>query len=186
MHVAFYGGSFNPPHVGHVLAATYALSVGEFSRVLVVPVYHHAFEKELAPFEHRARLCEIAMSWIPGVEVSRVEQALDTPSFTLRTLERLRTEHPDWQFRLLVGADVIADSRKWHAYDAVTALAPPFVLGRVGVPSAQAPPPVLPGISSTRVRELLAQPGQAEAERELGRSVPRGVLHYIREHGLYA
>lgn len=185
MRVAFFGGSFNPPHVAHVLAAAYALCIGEFDRVLVVPVFSHAFDKPLAPFEHRARLAEIAMSLLPGVEVSRVEQVLATPSFTLRTLERLAAEHPDWGFRLLIGADVVADSKKWHAYDAVTKLAPPFVLGRVGVPSANAPAPVLPAVSSTRVRELLARRGDADAQRELSRTVPRAVLDYIHEHALY-
>jgi nicotinate-nucleotide adenylyltransferase len=185
MRVAFYGGSFNPPHVAHVLAAAYALCIGEFDRVLVVPVYSHAFDKPLAPFEHRARLAEIAMQPLNGVDVSRIEQTLATPSFTQRTLERLAADHPDWSFRLLVGADAVADWQKWHAYDAVAKLAPPFVLGRVGVPSANAPPPVLPGVSSTRVRELLARRGDPDAESELSRGVPRAVLDYIRQHGLY-
>lgn len=185
MRVAFFGGSFNPPHVAHVLAAAYALCIGDFDRVLVVPVFRHAFDKPLAPFEHRARLAEIAMTRISGVQVSRIEQELETPSFTLRTLQRLAADHSDWQFRLLVGADAVADWKKWHDYDAVAKLAPPFVLGRVGVPSASAPPPVLPGVSSTRVRELLARPGDADAEGELRRSVPHAVLDYIRHHGLY-
>lgn len=185
MQVAFYGGSFNPPHVAHVLGATYALSAGGFDRVLVVPVFSHAFDKELCPFEHRARMCELAMGWLPGVEVSRVEASLQTPSLTLRTLEYLSAEHPDYRLRLMVGADVLGESDKWYAFNRIVEIAPPYVLGRVGVDHPDAPRPVVPDISSTRIRELLARRGEPEADTELSRSVPASVLAYIDEHALY-
>jgi nicotinate-nucleotide adenylyltransferase len=69
MKVACYGGSFDPPHVAHVLLAAYVLTVEAFERVLVMPVFSHAFDKQLAPFEHRLRMCELAMGWLPRVEV---------------------------------------------------------------------------------------------------------------------
>ncbi len=156
MKIALYGGSFNPPHVAHVLAAAYALSIGDVERVLVVPVLKHAFDKELVPFEDRARMCELALDWIPGVEVSRVEASLGAPSRTLRTLEHLAAEHPNWQFRLLIGSDVLSETHKWFAFEEVRRLAPPLVLGRVGFPSPEAPAALLPDVSSTRVRELCA------------------------------
>ena len=55
-----FGGSFDPPHVAHVMAAAYALSAGAFDRLLVVPVFAHAFDKRLESFEHRVKLCELA------------------------------------------------------------------------------------------------------------------------------
>ncbi len=185
MQVAFYGGSFNPPHVAHVLAVTYALSAGGFERVLVVPVYSHAFDKQLCPFEHRVRMCELAMGWLPGVEVSEVEASLETPSLTLRTLEHLRAAHPDYELRLMVGADVLGESDKWYAFDRIGRIAPPYVLGRVGIEHPDAPPPVVPAVSSTRVRELLSRRGATDADAELTRLVPRAVLAYIDEHRLY-
>jgi nicotinate-nucleotide adenylyltransferase len=184
MQVAFYGGSFNPPHVAHVLAAAYLRSVGAFERVLCVPVYSHAFDKQLVDYEHRVRMCELALDWLPGVEVSRVEEQLETPSLTLRTLRRLHAEHPDWELRLVIGSDVLFESHKWHAFDEIARLAPPFVVGRVRFPHPDAPPPVLPDVSSTRIRTLSAQDG-ANARRELEVYVPRSVLAYIREHSLY-
>lgn len=185
MQVAFYGGSFNPPHIAHVLAVTYALSVGGFDRVLVVPVYSHTFDKQLCPFEHRVRMCELAMGWLPGVEVSEVEASLETPSLTLRTLEHLSGAHPDYELRLMVGADVLGDTEKWYAFDRISKLAPPFVLGRVGVAHPGAPAPVVPDVSSTRVRELLSRRGAAEVDAELSRVVPRSVLAYVQQHRLY-
>jgi nicotinate-nucleotide adenylyltransferase len=185
VQVAFYGGSFNPPHVAHVLATVYALSVG-FDRVLVVPVFEHAFDKPLTPFNQRVRLCELATAWLPGVEVSRIEESLPVPSLTLRSVRAIAAEHPAWQLRLLVGADAVVDSVKWHRFDEIARVAPPFVLGRVGVVQPGAPPPVLPGISSTRVRALLARRDvDAGALAELELSVPESVLEFIEAHGLY-
>jgi nicotinate-nucleotide adenylyltransferase len=179
--VAVYGGSFNPPHVGHVLACAWALSTGEATRVLVVPCFVHPFAKELAPFEDRFAMCERAMGWVPGVEVSRVEAELGGESLTLRTLEHLRAGHPDWSLRLLVGADVLGDAPKWHRYERVVELAPPLVMGRLGYEASGVGPPHLPDVSSSDVRSRLG----AGAWAGLERLVPAGVLAYVRARGLY-
>jgi nicotinate-nucleotide adenylyltransferase len=185
MKVAFYGGSFDPPHVAHVLAVTYLLSVAGFARVLVVPVFAHAFDKQLTPFAHRHRMGELAMGWLPRVEVSSIEASLGTPSFTLRTLERLKELHPDYQLNMVVGADVLGERHHWHAFERVVALAPLFVLGRAGVWHPEAPPALLPAVSSTRVRDLLTRRDQSDAARELATIVPGLVLDYIDQQGLY-
>ena len=179
--VALFGGSFNPPHVSHVLAAVYALSVPAVDRVLVVPVYQHPFAKELAPFEDRLEMCRLALGWVPGVEVSAVERELGGESLTLRTVEHLVVAHPDWRLRLLVGADVLADLPKWHRWDRISELAPPIVLGRAGVDDARAPEPFLPEVSSTEVRRALAA-GDPDSVRM---RVPAVVIRYATERGLY-
>lgn len=179
--IAIFGGSFNPPHVAHVLAVVYALGVAPIDHVLIVPVYQHPFSKELAPFDHRLAMCEAAMGWIPHTTISVVERDLGGDSLTLRTLTRLAQDHPDWRMRLLVGADVLADLPKWHRFDKIAEIAPPIVLGRAGVTTDAAPVPVLPKVSSTEVREALSR-GDYEAVRPL---LPARVLAYIEEHGLY-
>jgi nicotinate-nucleotide adenylyltransferase len=185
MRVAVYGGSFNPPHVAHVLTVAFVRVFQEVDRVLCVPVFEHPFDKDLAPFEHRVRLAELAFERLSAVSVSRLEAELGRPSYTLATLERLASDHPDWQLRLVVGSDVLCERDKWHAFDEIEKLAPPIVLGRVGYPHPDAPPPVLPEVSSTRVRELLASASSEAIEAELGALVPPRVLAYIRERGLY-
>ncbi|MGH7437367.1 MAG: nicotinate-nicotinamide nucleotide adenylyltransferase, partial [Polyangiaceae bacterium] len=140
--VGFFGGSFNPPHVAHVLACTLLLSVEGVDRVLVVPTYQHPFAKALAPFDDRVRMCELAMGWIPGVEVSRVEEALGGESRTLRTIEHLVSAHPGWNLRLVIGADVLAEAPRWYAFDGIAKMAPPIVLGRTG--AAAGPGALLP------------------------------------------
>jgi nicotinate-nucleotide adenylyltransferase len=195
--VALFGGSFNPPHVGHVLAVAYTLSVGLVDRVLVVPVFEHALGKRLAPFPHRLEMSERAFGWLPGVEVSRVEERLGAPSRTLRTIQALEVEHPEWRLRLLVGSDITGELEKWHAFEEIARRAPPLILPRAGSSEAGAQPALLPEVSSTRVRQLLeraatpsrGQAASAEGERsdaQLAALVPKAVLDYIAEHALYA
>lgn len=181
MNVAFFGGSFSPPHVGHVLAATYALSVG-FDRVLAVVVKAHAFGKALAPFEQRAHMTELAFALLPQVEVSRIEATLPAPNYTLRTLQAVLAAHPDWKLHLLVGSDVMQDAPRWHAFDEVIRLAPLFVLDRAGQAGSRAP--LLPEVSSSQIRAHLATPTEA-GERWLQRHVPASVLAYIHAAGLF-
>jgi nicotinate-nucleotide adenylyltransferase len=182
--VGIFGGSFNPPHVGHVLATALVLATQEVDLVLVVPTYKHPFAKALAPFDDRVTMCRLALGWLPRVEVSRVEEELGGESLTLRTLEHLRDQHPDWSMRLVMGSDTFAESSKWFRFDVVAALAPPIVLGRAGAPNAgdgPAPAVLLPAISSTDVRARIA----AGELRELEPLVPHDVLEHVRRRGLY-
>lgn len=176
-----FGGSFNPPHLGHVLAVTVALARFELDRVLVVPTFQHPFAKALASFEERVKMCELAMGWLPRVEVSRVEEELGGESRTLRTLEHLHAQHPHWSLRFVMGADLVVESSKWYGFDRIMQLAPPIVLGRVGVSYEGAPPAVLPEISSTEVRAAIGEGRWADVEPFM----PRAVLAYAREQGLY-
>jgi nicotinate-nucleotide adenylyltransferase len=182
--VAVFGGSFNPPHVGHVLAVSYVRSCWGIRRVVVVPVFEHAFDKDLAEFSVRAELTRLAFEWLPEVEVSAVEETLPRPSFTLQTLTRLAADHPGWALRLVVGSDVLHERDKWRAFDRIETLAPLIVIGRAGHPHPDAPPAVLPEVSSTRVRELLRS-DSSEANAELSALVPLRVRERIRERGLY-
>ncbi|HTV17451.1 MAG TPA: nicotinate-nicotinamide nucleotide adenylyltransferase [Polyangiaceae bacterium] len=185
--VALFGGSFNPPHVGHVLAVAYALSVGLVERVLVVPVFEHALGKQLAPFAHRLELSKRAFGWLPGVEVSSLEERLGAPSRTLRTIQALEAEHPDWRLRLLVGSDITTEIEKWHAFDEIERRAPPLVLPRAGSVAVGGAPALLPEVSSTAVRELFERAARGEdVGAELAALVPKAVLDYIAEHGLYS
>lgn len=181
--VAVFGGSFNPPHVAHLLAAVLAIATGGASKVLVVPTFQHPFAKSLAPYAHRVRMCELCMAGHPQIEVSRVEEELGGESRTLRLVQHLRATLPDVELRLLVGADILLESSKWHGWEAICAVAKPMVLGRVGAVHPEAPIAVLPDVSSTRVRQLLAA-GDATPE-ELTALVPREVLAYARLHALY-
>ena len=176
-----FGGSFNPPHLAHVLALAVVLARFDVARILVVPTYQHPFAKALASYEDRVKMCELAMGWLPRVEISRVEEELGGESRTLRTIEHLRAQHPEWSLRFVMGADLVVESSKWFGFDRIMALAPPIVLGRVGVTYPDAPPAVLPEISSTEVRTMIG----AGRWEELEPLVPANVLAYAQQQGLY-
>lgn len=181
MNIGIFGGSFDPPHVCHVLLAAYALSVEALDRLLIVPVYQHALGKALAPFEHRVRMCELAFADLKRVEVSTLERDLGGVSRTLRLVEALEQRYPGARFRLVVGADILQETARWHRFDEVERRAPLLVIGRSGVPlSVENGVPELPNVSSTAVRAALAQ------GNELNGWLPRRVSDYAAQHRLYA
>jgi nicotinate-nucleotide adenylyltransferase len=179
--VAVFGGSFNPPHVSHVLACVLLLSAEGMERVLVVPAFKHPFAKTLAPFDERLAMCRLAMEWIPGVTISSVEAEIGGESRTLHTLRAIAALHPDWELRLAIGADILGEAPRWLGFDEIARLAPPIVLGRAGTEDPRASALRLPDVSSTQVRAAIAR----KAWSEVDGLVPRSVLHYVREHGLY-
>jgi nicotinate-nucleotide adenylyltransferase len=176
--LAIYGGSFDPPHVAHTLVCAYVLAAYRIDRVLLVPTAQHPFDKQLAPFEHRVRMCELAMRDLRRVEICRIEEQLATPSLTLRTLEALQQRHPQARLRLVIGSDLLAETAAWHKFDQVAALAPPIVVQRAGH-AGPAAGPALPDISSTEVRRRLRAGESTEG------LVDPQVADYARTHGLY-
>ena len=179
MNVGFFGGSFNPPHVSHVLAVSYVLATQPLDRVLVVPCFDHPLGKELAPFTHRRAMCERAFAHLRDVEVSSIEQEMGETSRTLFTLRALRAAHPEWSLRLIIGADILNETERWFGWPEIVQLAPVMVLGRLGHPRADAPPSVIPQVSSTDVRDRLARGLPVDDV------VPREVIGYARQHRLY-
>jgi nicotinate-nucleotide adenylyltransferase len=211
--LAVLGGSFDPPHIGHVFLATYARSVAGVARVLVAPTFEHAFGKPLSAFEHRLRMSELAFSLIDGVEVSPIERELGGVSRTLRLVQELARRFPDHQLRLLVGADILLETQRWLRFEDIVALAPLLVAERAGFASAGdsalahagtapplgpgAGPPVLPQVSSSEIRRALSELSslarteaapldQTSAPSALSSWLPRQVHAYIVQHGLYA
>lgn len=177
--IAVFGGSFNPPHVGHVLAVSYVVATEPVDVVLVIPTFRHPFGKPLAPFEARLQMCRLAVGSMSRVEVSSLERDLAGDSYTVRTLEALQAREPDASLALCVGADVLAERHLWHRADDVDRLARRIVLGRQGYENPPEASPALPAVSSTEIRRRLA------AGEDVSRLVPREVAAYIAEHGLY-
>lgn len=156
MRIAVYGGSFNPPHVGHAMVASWLQLCGRADQVWLIPTASHAFAKELAPFAQRVACCEaLAGSLGPWCRVSRIEAELPTPNYTFDTLSELSRRHPEHSFRLVIGADNLEQRHLWHRWEDIAAGFDPIVVGRAGyaeIPDA----PTFPGVSSTQVRRLLA------------------------------
>jgi nicotinate-nucleotide adenylyltransferase len=180
--VALLGGSFNPPHVAHLMAAYWTLATQGVREVWLLPTYRHAFGKALAPFEDRVRMCELAARAIRGVAVCTAEAELAGDPLvgkTVRTLEHLVAKHPGTRFSLVVGSDVLRETEKWYRWDRVLELARVVVVGREGHPEGAAGAPLLPPVSSTEIRARIARGEDVSAV------VPRLVREYIGERGLY-
>ncbi len=184
MRIAIMGGSFNPPHVAHVLAATWVLCARAVDEVWFMPVGQHAFGKSLEAFEHRFAMLEEAIAPIAArARVTDVEQRLGGPNRTIDTLLHLQKEHPGHDFSLIIGADILAERHSWKAWDVLENDFGFHILGREGhpMPEGYGAEVVLPGISSTQLRGLLAKGDFERCDGLAG----RGVLEYIRRHGLY-
>jgi nicotinate-nucleotide adenylyltransferase len=178
---AFYGGSFDPPHVSHVLCAAYVLSTELVDELWVMPAFDHPLGKRFhAPYEDRLAMAELAFADLRRVRVSRLESELDGgPSRTLTTVEALKERHPDTRFRLVIGADILDETHLWHRFDRIAELAPPLVVGRMGFPIPDGVEIALPEVSSTEIRTRLAE------GRTVSGLVPAAVRNYIGDHDLY-
>jgi nicotinate-nucleotide adenylyltransferase len=179
--IAILGGSFNPPHVAHLMAAYWTLATQDVREVWLLPSVRHPFGKELAPFDDRVRMCELAARAVRGVAVCAAERELAADPLagkTARTLEHLVAKHPGVDFALVVGADILPDVPKWYRWDRVTELARVIVVGREGFPPVPGAP-TLPAISSTEIRARIAR------GEDVTGLVPRKVQEYVAEKGLY-
>lgn len=179
-----FGGTFDPPHLGHALLPGYLLSRRLADRVLVAPVACHPLGKPMRPFDERIAMTQSAMSLyddrveVDGIE-ARLARAHGGPSFTLRLLEAIAKERPGTRVRLVVGADILAsgETARWHQWPEIERRFSPIVVPRVGF----SPPEdcVLPRVSSTEIRAWLSSDDPADAERLEG-AVPAGVLAWLR------
>jgi nicotinate-nucleotide adenylyltransferase len=179
--VAILGGSFNPPHVAHLMAAYWTLATQDVREVWLLPSFRHPFGKDLAPFDDRVRMCELAARGVRGVAVCTAERELAADPHvgkTARTLEHLVGKHRDTDFVLVVGADILPDTPKWWRWERVKELAQVVVVGREGFPPVPGAP-ALPAISSTEIRARIAR------GEDVAGLVPRKVREYVKEKGLY-
>jgi nicotinate-nucleotide adenylyltransferase len=178
---ALLGGSFNPPHVGHGMAAWWALATQGVDEVWLLPSFVHPFGKALAPWEDRVRMCELAVAGIRGASVCTAEAELQGDPLvgrTARTLEHLTSKHPDRRFALILGTDLLAETDRWYRFDRVRELARLIVVGRQGYPPVGGAPS-LPEVSSTELRGAVARGADVSG------LLPRAVAAYIEERGLY-
>lgn len=182
--VAVYGGGFNPPHVGHAMIGSWILSTGRAEEILLVPCADHPFGKEMLPFEHRVELCEWLiedMGWF--TYCSRIEATMAKPNYTINMLRQLRSEHPEHEFRFVMGADNVAKREQWFGFDDIVAEFNPIFVNRPAAPlldpKLYGVSPVFPDISSTEIRQRLRE-GQP-----VSHLLTQNVLLAIREEGWY-
>lgn len=196
MRIGVLGGTFNPPHLGHLLCAQEAYVQLELDTVMLMPARtppHKPVEDEPG-VEHRLELCRLAVQGDPRFEVSELEVGRPGPSYTVDTLSELHSNAPDNDLFLIVGGDIAAGFADWHEPEQVLSLATLAVAKRRGTSreAVDAALTRLPGgertrffrmprigISSTLVR------GRVRAGLPIRYLVPEPVEGYIADRGLY-
>lgn len=186
--IGVLGGTFDPVHVGHVVAAVEARASLPLDRVLLV-VAGDPWQKRgrvIASATERLALVDAAVGPVTGVEASDVEVRHDGPSVTADTLERLAA--PGREFFLLLGSDAVANMPTWRRLDETRDLATIVVIERAGDAHAEPPGPgwrferlSIPrlDVSSSDLRARLA------AGRPIDGLVPPAVVAEIASRGLY-
>jgi nicotinate-nucleotide adenylyltransferase len=189
------GGTFNPPHIGHLVCAQQALFQLELDRVLVVPVHeppHKGIEYDPG-VEHRVELCRRAVEGEDGLELSLVDAEVPGPSYTVDTLRRLNERCPGDDLTFLVGGDMALSLPTWREPEAILELAELGVAERESVRRIDISER-LSGFDVQRVRffdmprldvssSLLRR--YVAAGRPIRHLVPDGVAAYIEDQGLY-
>ena len=187
------GGTFDPPHIGHLIVASEALWQLDLDVVRLVPTRnppHKPTGAQTDP-DRRAAWLERAVAGHPGLEVSRIELEREGPSYTADTLEAIAAEEPGAALWFILGADQLAELGGWHEPGRILAAARLAVVPRAGRDLRAIADEVAPGradlldvpeigVSSSMIRERIA------AGRPIRFLVPPGVEESLRREGLVA
>jgi nicotinate-nucleotide adenylyltransferase len=182
-----FGGTFDPPHVGHLIAAQEVHRQLELDRVLLVPagVPPHKRGETITPGHIRMAMVRAATAADQCMEPSPIELERDGPSYTVDTLRALHERYPDAELHLAIGADQIEDLPQWKEPEEIARLARLVAFARGGQPPPESPWPVTivevptTEISSTEIRRRVA------TGAPIRYFVPEPVRQIIAREGLY-
>jgi len=188
--VGVMGGTFDPVHHGHLVAASEVAARFDLDEVVFVPTGHPTFkqEQEVTVAEHRYLMTVIATASNPRFTVSRVDVDREGLTFTVDTLRDLKAQRPDAELFFITGADAIEQILTWKDAEELFTMAqfvavtrPGHTLSVDGLPGDRVHVLEIPAlaISSTDVRE------RARAGHPVWYLVPDGVVQYIAKHRLY-
>jgi nicotinate-nucleotide adenylyltransferase len=184
------GGTFDPPHIGHLLAAVnvrHALDLDEVLLVVANDPWQKAGSRPITPAEDRLAMVEAAVEGLAGLTASDLELQRGGPSYMVDTLAELGKRDPAGERFLILGSDAAAGRPTWHRAEELPALAILVLVDRPGIPCP--PPPAgwsfrrveIPRIelSSTELRDRVVD------GRPLDLLVPPGVWSCIQDRRLY-
>ena len=196
MRVGILGGTFNPPHLGHLVCAQEAYRQLDLDQVLFIParVPPHKPVTDEPGVEHRLEMCRLAVRGDERFAVSELEVQRDGPSYTVDTLMELKTRVASNELVLILGGDVAAGLPHWHRAEQVLALCTPAITRRPGTSREEIDEALgrlsggqraeffeMPkiGVSSTMVRD------RVRAGSPIRYLVPDAVSEHIERSGLY-
>ncbi|WP_449281435.1 nicotinate-nucleotide adenylyltransferase [Leucobacter sp.] len=186
--IGVMGGTFDPIHHGHLVAASEVAQSFDLDEVIFVPTGRPWQKQHVSPSEHRYLMTVIATASNPRFTVSRVDVDREGPTYTVDPLRDLREQLPDAELFFISGADAVEQIVSWKDVDQLWELAHFIAVTRPGHELS------LSGLSDEHV-SLLEVPALAisstDCRARVGRGypvwylVPDGVVQYIAKHGLY-
>ena len=193
--VGILGGTFDPPHIGHLVLAEYALSALKLDCVLFVPAADPPHKWRVrVNIGHRLPMIERAIAGNDKFTISRVDVDRPGPHYTVDTIRILQRQNPDAEYFFLMGGDSLHNLPEWHHPKELIALCKLAVMARPGAEvTADLKTSMIPGLAERVVvidSPMLGFSSTEVADRlETGLSVrylvPDAVLTYIQENGLY-
>ena len=189
MRLGLFGGSFDPPHIGHLLTAGDAFETLELDQLVLIPAAVQPLKvgRAVAAPDHRLAMVRLMVENDPRFAVDSIEIEREGLSFTVDTLAAYAARYPDAERFLIVGADILPTFQQWRAPERIAKLATIAVLKRMdGTPDLTSIPGrtvLLPtrrvDISSTEIRE------RVRAGQTIRGFVPEAVAAYIAAERLY-
>jgi len=190
MTTGILGGTFDPPHVAHLIIAEFVRQELSLDRIVFVPaaVPPHKRDARITPADHRLEMVRLAISGNPAFEVDDIELRRQGISYTVDTLEELNRRHPGDTLILLIGEDNLIDFRSWKNPDRILRLARVVAMTRPGF-TAGPHIPLGEGVTICEVPELDIASRKIREMIRGGKSVrylvPGAVQEYIRANHLY-
>jgi nicotinate-nucleotide adenylyltransferase len=195
--IGVLGGTFDPPHNGHLAIAQEALTRLGLSQVVFAPTRKppHKLGNQITPIEHRLEMVRLAIAENPRFTLSRVDVDREGPTYTVDTIRLLRQQWGEGiDLYFIMGLDSLANILTWHAPDELIRLCRLAVFNRPGFTvDLDALDAKLPGLSARVI--MLSSPAldiaasdlqqHVRAGESIQRLVPAAVAAYIAEHGLY-
>ncbi|WP_166873256.1 MULTISPECIES: nicotinate-nucleotide adenylyltransferase [unclassified Salinibacterium] len=186
--IGVMGGTFDPIHHGHLVAASEVQQQFDLDEVIFVPTGRPWMKTEITSGEHRYLMTVIATASNPRFTVSRVDLERKGATFTIDTLRDVRAERPDAELFFISGADAIAQIFEWKDMEELWALAHFVAVSRPGHNLSISGLPEQ-GVSSLEVPALAIS--STDCRNRVNRGfpvwylVPDGVVQYISKHHLY-
>ena len=144
MRKGILGGTFNPPHIAHLIVAQEVREAMDLDAVVLIPTSVHAFKGAAsAAARHRAAMTDLAVAGDPGLDMDRIEIQRGGISYTVDTLRALREREPGTDGTLILGRDNLEELAQWREADALPDLASVVVTTRAGLaaPGSRGPGP---------------------------------------------
>ena len=191
MRIGVFGGTFNPPHLGHLIVAESAKEALNLSTVLFIPCASppHKSSRSLADAECRILMVRLAVSGNPSFVASDIEIQRGGRSYTVDTLRALSALYPRAQLYLLVGIDNLLELHTWKEPEEIFGLSEVVAVNRPGYESADIRKEYLRRVTFLRYPNIDISSSEIRRKAKMGKSikylVPSAVESYILKHGAY-